>query len=243
MMKINLSTKIKSRTFLAVLGIFLVGLLVTGYFVFRGEFRKAPSEKFDLTGWKLQIPGPKDIKNLEGYASKYFYLNDQNEMTFWLNTAETGATPNSSYVRSELRHLDEWTVDKNQTLSATLKLHSKANPNRVTVLQIHGIADDGGNAPPLLRMAVEDDCLYAVIKLDRTGFNAERVELLENVGEKEFSCDIQLLNKRMIIRVNGVEKFNRSMEYWQWKNYFKAGCYPQAHEGIVILEFKKLEVK
>src|SRR5215475_6869879 len=44
----------------------------------------APSTVFDLRQWKLQIPGPKEIKNLKGYSSEYFHLNAEQEMRFYL---------------------------------------------------------------------------------------------------------------------------------------------------------------
>ena len=43
-----------------------------------------PSTVFDLQQWKLQIPGPKEIKDLKNYSSEYFYLNKAKEMCFHL---------------------------------------------------------------------------------------------------------------------------------------------------------------
>src|SRR5713226_6937944 len=70
----------------------------------------APATVFDLQQWKLQIPGPKEIKTLKNYSSTYFRLNAEKEMCLHLDTAEKGTTPNTHYVRSELRHLPEWDV-------------------------------------------------------------------------------------------------------------------------------------
>lgn len=33
----------------------------------------SPLKRFKLDGWKLQIPGSKDITSLENYASKLFF--------------------------------------------------------------------------------------------------------------------------------------------------------------------------
>ena len=72
-----------------------------------GADTSPPAQAFDLHGWKLQVPGPLEVKNLRNYASGYFFLNASREMCFSLDAAEKGTTPNTKYVRSELRHLPE----------------------------------------------------------------------------------------------------------------------------------------
>ena len=59
-----------------------------------------PSNAFDLRPWKLQVPGPLEIKQLAGYSSPYFFLNKNREMVFHLDAAEKGTTTNAHYVRS-----------------------------------------------------------------------------------------------------------------------------------------------
>lgn len=204
----------------------------------------APDTRFDLREWKLQIPGPKEVKNLGGYASKYFYLNWAGQMCFWVNCAESGHTANSDYVRSELRHLANWYVNDAapKQLSATVSVNSNANPNKVTVLQIHGITDDGDNAPPLLRVALNHGSLYAWIKTDNSGRNTDSIVLNSDLGAKQFSCAIAVRKQRLIISTNGIEKVNRDISFWQYANYFKAGCYPQSHDGTVTVMFSNLSV-
>jgi Alginate lyase len=204
-----------------------------------------PDSTIDVTGWKLQIPGPKDIKDVQGYSSGYFYFNAKKEMCFHLDCAEKGHTANSEYVRSELRHLPNWRASDStiKHLAATISLSSQAKPNKVTVLQIHGIEDNGDNAPPLLRVAVNDNALYAFIKTDNNGKNTESVLLLPTVGDTMFHCAIDVQNNRLKIRVNGEEKVNRNLSFWTHTNYFKAGCYPQAKEGVVTVVFRSLEVQ
>lgn len=203
-----------------------------------------PSTRFNLTGWKLQIPGPQEIINLQGYASPYFYLNSSNQMCFWVDCTETGYTANADYVRSELRHLTLWKVTDSlsKTLSATLKINANASPNQVTVMQIHGISSDGSNVPPLLRIAFKDQALVAFIKTDSSGTNTESIVLEPNLGTKTFSCVVKVQNKRLVILLNGSQKVARNVSFWPYDNYFKAGCYPQANLGTATVLFSKLSV-
>ena len=53
----------------------------------------APSTLFDLHQWKLQIPGPKEIKSLKSYSSDYFHLNAHKELCFKLDAAEHAFCP------------------------------------------------------------------------------------------------------------------------------------------------------
>lgn len=202
-----------------------------------------PSHKYDLSGWKLQIPGPFDVKNLNEYASKYFYLDSLNRMCFWLDCTEKGSTKNSTYVRSELRHLDNWKTSETRMLSASIQVNSKALPDKVTVLQIHGITADKQHAPPLLRVALNSGDLYAFVKTDTTGDNTEKVLLAKAIGMNVFNCLIRVENKQLTIDLNGEEKLKRDISFWIFDNYFKAGCYPQAHNGEVLMMITNLRVK
>jgi hypothetical protein len=215
----------------------------------------APGTHFNLEGWKLQIPGPKEvtIPDLDMYASEYFFLNSAKQMCFWIDCADTRHTPNSEYVRSELRHLKNWHINDTAQLSAKIKVDSKANPNKVTVLQIHGIKDgvkdSEDNAPPLLRIALNDGSLRAIIKIDNS-FGDEDPHSVENIelgsldsNSGEINCAIEVHKEHLIISTDGVEKLNRDLSFWKYKNYFKAGCYPQSHHGTVTVMFSKLSVK
>jgi hypothetical protein len=52
-----------------------------------------PSHFFALTGWKLQIPGPAEIKSLAGYSSHYFYLAADTSVCFSLDASEKVIRP------------------------------------------------------------------------------------------------------------------------------------------------------
>jgi hypothetical protein len=202
-----------------------------------------PASVFDLQHWKLQIPGPLEVKQLAGYSSGYFYLNKNREMVFKLDAAEKGPTPNTKYVRSELRHIPNWHVNEMHSLSAEVKAVSRLDPDKVTVLQIHGIMEDGSDAPPLLRIAVNHGDLYAMIKPDNEGDRTDSILLKKGVLANWFKVEITVKNGQIQIAVDNQQKLNRSLAYWKFPNYFKAGCYPQATQGTAEIFFRKLTVK
>ena len=202
-----------------------------------------PSQGADLQGWKLQIPGPQEVKNLEGYDSRYFGTGKDGDLHFRLDAAEPGATANSAYVRSELRHLAEWPIGEAHALSAEFRVVSRLKPDRVTVLQIHGITAEGENAPPLLRIALNEGDLVAVLKTGPSGEETRRLPLRKALGSHWASVDIRLEGRLMKILVDGQVRVLQDLSYWPHRNYFKAGCYPQAKRGKVEVTFKSLSAR
>ncbi len=211
-------------------------------FSLTGDVYKAPSLRFDLKDFKLQIPGPVDIKELNNYASQYFYLTTDSLMCFSLDASEQGHTANSSFVRSELRHITNWYASEKHHLKATLKVNSDVQVYKVTVLQIHGITIDNKNAPPLLRIAVNNNNLYCFVKTDNRGDNTEKTLLKEDVYNQFITIEIIVENNQLNIKLNGQNKYSKDLHFWEYKNYFKLGCYPQVHQGIFSIYFKSFEV-
>ena len=211
-------------------------------FSLTGDVYKAPSLHFDLTGLKLQVPGPVDIKELNNYASRYFYLTTDSLMCFTLDASEQGHTANSDYVRSELRHITNWSASEKHYLKATLKVNSDLHDYKVTVLQIHGITEDNKNAPPLLRIAVNNNNLYCFVKTDNSGDHTEKTLLKEDVYNRFVTIEIIVENNQMNIKVNGQKTYSKDLHFWEYKNYFKLGCYPQVHQGIFSIYFKSFDV-
>lgn len=200
-----------------------------------------PSHIFNLLNWKLQIPGPIEIKTLKNYTSSYFYLNSDSSICFDLNAAEKGHTKNSEFVRSELRHLLNWGIEEDHHLSATIKISCNLNEYQVTVVQIHGITALGENAPPLLRIAMVNEDLYAFLKTDSAGNNTERTLLRSGVKNDYFKLDIKNKGRILKIYIDGKECLNKRLDYWKFNNYYKLGCYPQVKTGnfkIYIRSFK-----
>ena len=208
-------------------------------------FAQAPSTVFDLSEWKITLPGPKEIKDLEGYSSDYFYLNAEKEMCFQLDASEKGTTPNAKYVRSELRHLPNWRADESRALSAEVRAASSLDPDKVTVVQIHGITEDKKDAPPLLRIALQGGDLWALLKTtSRNEKNSpeEKILLRGALGESLVKIDVRVEGGELSIAVDGEEKVRRNLGFWKFLNYFKAGCYPQATQGVAHVVFRHLAV-
>lgn len=218
------------------------GLLLCGPFV----FAQAPSTAFDLHEWKLTLPGPKEVKDLGGYSSGYFYLNADKEMCFHLDASEKGTTPNASYVRSELRHLPNWRAGESHALSAELRATSSLKPDKLTVLQIHGMTEEKGDAPPLLRIALQDGDLFAIIKTtgqSEKNSPVEKVLLRKGLGGAFAKIDVQVSEGQLSVDIDGAEKVRRALGFWGFLNYFKAGCYPQATDGVADVTFRRLIVR
>ena len=206
----------------------------------------APSSVFDLREWKITLPGPKEIKNLEGYSSAYFFLNAEKEMCFHLDASEKGTTPTAKYVRSELRHLPNWGTVESRALSAEVRATSSLKPDKVTIVQIHGITEDKKDAPPLLRVALQDGDLFAMLKttnLHEKNSPEEKILLREGLGGSFVKIDVRVEGGQLSVSVDGAEKVRRDLGFWKFLNYFKAGCYPQATEGVADVVFRHLTVR
>jgi hypothetical protein len=208
-----------------------------------GADNGAPAQAFDLKPWKLQVPGPLEVKDLRNYSSGYFFLNESKEMVFALDAAEKGTTPNTHYVRSELRHLPNWTVNENHTLTGEVRVVSHLQPDKLTVLQIHGILPDGDNAPPLLRIAINRGDLYAAVKAENSGDKTDMVLLKPAVKTGYVKVAVVLKGGQLHIAVDGQERLVRDLSYWKFSNYFKAGLYPQATKGTAQVYFRSLKVE
>ena len=203
----------------------------------------APSSAFELRDWKLQIFGPREVRNLASHAPDYFYLDGNRAMVFHLNAAEAGTTANAHLVRSELRHLPNWDNAGNHTLSAEVRVESRRRPDKVTVVQVHSITRDGKNAPPLLRIAVNNGDLVAIVKGASEGDRNDTVMLKKGLASDYAKLQVTVNAGRLQILVNGEQKLERTTAYWKFHNYFKAGAYPQATEGSVDVMFRSLSVK
>ena len=203
-----------------------------------------PARLFMLTDWKLQLPGPEEIKQIpENYFSHYFYGTVDSVVCFQLDAAEKGHTANSEFVRSELRHRKDWAITSSHSLSAKIRVEAKAEANKVTVLQIHGINPDHSNAPPLLRIAFNDHSLYAFIKTDITGANTEKIFLQQFFDSNYIAISILTNNGTLKIYTDNQLRVERDLHFWSYLNYFKIGCYPQVKSGFFKVLCKDVNVQ
>ena len=154
--------------------------------------------------------------------------------------------PTAKYVRSELRHLPNWRVDESHTLSAEVRAASSLKPDKVTVVQIHGMTEDKKDAPPLLRIALQGGDLHAMIKttnLNEKNSPEEKILLCGGLGGAFVKIDVRVEGGELFISIDGTEKVRRDLGFWKFLNYFKAGCYPQATEGVADVVFCQLTVR
>ena len=202
----------------------------------------APSSKFDLQSWKLQIPGPLEIKDLKDYGSPYFYLTPENFMHFHLDASEKGTTPNASTVRDELRNLQNWKINEDHELSTIISLKCTRTECKATIIQIKSLSPENESAPPFLRIAVEGQNLYAHLKEDGNN-NTKKFLLKTGVQNMFLSIMVKVKKSRLIILVDDAEVLSKEVSYWTLTNHFKMGCYPQQTEGIFDVDVKELIVK
>lgn len=216
------------------------------FFCVHSAYAQTPASAFDLHDWKITLPGLVEIKDLESYSSPYFFLNADKEMCFHLDASEKGTTPTAKYVRSELRHLPNWRVDESHALSAEVRAASSLKPDKVTVVQIHGITEDKKDAPPLLRIALQGGDLHAMIKttnLNEKNSPEEKILLCGGLGGAFVKIDVRVEGGELFISIDGTEKVRRDLGFWKFLNYFKAECYPQATEGVADVVFCQLTVR
>ncbi len=181
----------------------------------------------------------------EGYSNKYFYLQDNNYMVFYMC---------GNHFRSELRFKHDWKVntDSEKLIEAEVKLFPLNERREFTFLQIH--ADSTlKNVPiinkPLLRIVWykklrgKRSHIWAIIKLGDDIFSRYEKIDLGVMPKSFFKVKISVLKNILKVYVNGVEKVNMNVGYWsKYYNYFKAGVYLQ-DEGCAKVLFKKLTVK
>lgn len=201
-----------------------------------------PSAKFNLTNWKLQIPGPVEIKDLKGYASPYFYLTPEGFMHFHLDASEKGTTPNATHVRDELRNLQNWKIIENHQLSTIIRVKCSISDFNVTIIQIKCVTDNNDNVPPFLRVAVEGKNLYAHLKENVNNNKGTKILLKSDVNDMFLSINVKVKDKKLIIAVDDSEVLSRDVSYWVLNNHFKMGCYPQQSEGVFDIDVKNIVV-
>ncbi|MEI6895076.1 MAG: polysaccharide lyase family 7 protein [Colwellia sp.] len=118
--------------------------------------------------WKITLPDGDEIKQLEDVSNEYFYVNDAgNGIVFYAPVrSDNGTTPNSDYIRSELREREEdgsvdiyWTTDGTHVVYSKQAItHLPIVKSHLVATQIHGNKDDGIDDALVLRL--EDSHLF-----------------------------------------------------------------------------------
>ena len=203
--------------------------------VFSKEY-KAPSDSYSLGAWKFESPTGANIKDLNGFSSKYFYLSDENLLCFDIDTNNTS----TKSLNNELRNLNNWYVNSTHQLSVTMKAIASPKSYKLVVAQIYGIDDSNVDVASLMKLVIEDGNLYAYIK--KNNQSNDIILLKENVINKFFSFDINIDNKNLSIQIDGEEMVSRNVGFWNYRNYFKVGAYPQSKYGEFQVYLNNLSV-
>jgi hypothetical protein len=195
-----------------------------------------PHSKFAsiLQNFKLQLPVPKtdgragcmEIKTSElmRFSSEHFY-SDPSEESLIFHVPDHGATTlGSTYPRSELRDMREWTMQGSEvhTLRGSLKILREPASGKILFVQIHGHANGseclkmhwdkgkiGIDTKPTLGVANPKIIMHSSLKLGN---------LIEFF--------ISISNYQLCVTVNGKTSnitFDKSWD--NEKLYFKAGNY------------------
>lgn len=192
-----------------------------------------------IAGCKLQAPTSSTIASssslINGYSSDNFYVVDGDKIAF----NQTG-----TLMRTELRHETNWVLSEgDRSLHGRLKFVEQTC-DQVTVVQIHDDANAGsGPNKPLLRIYKHQtkspvDHLWAAVKTDVAGSNTTHLDLgLAPTGY--FGFDVRLVGGNMIIDIDGEEKGNIDVSFWNFPSYWKAGVYLQ-DEGEATVYFDEL---
>ncbi|WP_111977535.1 polysaccharide lyase family 7 protein [Algibacillus agarilyticus] len=112
--------------------------------------------------WKITYPDGEEVKQLYQESNEYFYVNDEgNGIVFYAPVrSNNGTTPNSSYIRSELRERTEdgsadvyWTTSGTHVVYAKQAItHLPIVKNHLVATQIHGDKEEGIDDSLVLRL-------------------------------------------------------------------------------------------
>ncbi|MDP5254308.1 MULTISPECIES: polysaccharide lyase family 7 protein [unclassified Vibrio] len=267
--------------------------LVAVLAVTQGQAFAAPSDDFDLSQWKLTLPVseyayfgsgddddaaeilPSDCTGNnysgsgidEGFEdTNYFYSDSSGAMVFVTPLDGGASTLNSSYVRSELRELYDWSAcdstgtanwdisSGTHTLSATLSVTDYYDDDPQTVVgQIH--AHNSNYALVKLQWDGPTKDVRAIINESAEDGNNFDLEFGLVPGTDEWSYTIEVEDKKISISVTyGGETVTKSVTIGEgdmdddWLDdtfYFKAGNYAQANKssgGSFTVKFTDLDV-
>jgi len=209
-------------------------------------------KKFDniLYRCKLQAPTSRFNKKysckygkLLKCANKYFYLQDNKYMTFYMCGKKH---------RSELRFKDIWktSTKKPKILKVTLKI-KPINCFEFTFIQIHSYpAKKTSLNKPLVRLAWLKEKhkiknhIWAVIRINTSKKHGKHSFIdLGKIPLTFFSIKIKVIRNKLSIFLNGKIKLIKDVSYWQqYYNYFKIGVYLQT-KGCAKTEVDKIMVK
>ncbi len=202
--------------------------------------------------WNLQYPSgteeggminagvTEELKNR--YFSLYTDAEGKNYMRFSLDASDKGKSKNGSSVRSELRHLNEWTLADKTSLEYTFFLTSTDfSSAKFTVGQFLQKCDKKDS--PLCRIEVENGMITAKVNnyerdgTTKTDGKTHNYSLGSILQKQEVTIKIAVDNKVLNLYRDGkkyaTHNFHENVES-TYENYYKAGIYYQNKDSPKI---------
>ena len=112
--------------------------------------------------WKITYPDGKGDRNIHKKTNEYFYLNETHDGIVFRTPirSDNGTTPNSKFIRSELREKTEdgksnkyWTTSGTHTVYSKQAItHLPKVKNHMVATQIHGKKSEGIDDAMVLRL-------------------------------------------------------------------------------------------
>ncbi|UKB81902.1 polysaccharide lyase family 7 protein [Chryseobacterium sp. MEBOG06] len=194
-------------------------------------YAKAPQAQFDLTGFNLQLPVPKNnsiaiIKGSEiaQFSSENFYYSSEDKSIRFFCSSDGQATKGSHYPRTELRQTDEWHFENKHTLHVKMSVLKQPSSGKIIIGQIHG-SSKGTEA---VKLWWNNGELQAGFKKEVNG-KEDRVTLLKDVPlGQAFEYSIQQHGLDVQVKINQQTTNYTLGDSWKSEAvYFKAGNYLQ----------------
>jgi hypothetical protein len=228
------------------------GLLVLCPILFHAQkssYATAPQTQFDLTGFNLQLPIPKNnsITIIKGpeiaqFSSPNFYYSKEDKSIRFYCSSDGMATKGSHYPRTELRQADDWHFENQHQLHVKMAVLAQPGTGKIIIGQIHG--DSKGTEA--VKLWWNNGDLQAGFKKE-VNDKEDRITLLKNIPlGQAFEYSIQQNGLDVQVKIN-----QQTTQYTlgnSWKSeavYFKAGNYLQDNKlpvtaGLVAIYHIKI---
>ncbi len=204
--------------------------------------------------WKITFPDGEEVKQLADVENEYFYVNDDgNGIVFYAPVrSSNGTTPNSSYIRSELRERTAdggsdiyWTTEGRHVLYVKQAItHLPIVKPHLVATQIHG--DKAAGIDDSMVMRLEEDHMFLSFNGGKlredftvtTGYELGTIHevIFEVIDDKHYvyysedgnlNRAYQSGNASKYLVKDGSNDFVMDLNYDQ--SYFKVGNYTQSN--------------
>lgn len=162
-----------------------------------------------------------------------------------------------------------WTMEQGGKMFGRLQVSRISPGHRTIVMQIHGrlskeqkdlLGSRDNDAPPLLKIYHEKGRIRVARKVmvdstttgedllpKKSWRDGEKFYFEEPVGYQPFNLEVIASKGRLEVKLNGKSKIfeDKSMQRWDFENYFKAGNYLQTLDpnGFAEVKYHSLSVK